>query len=106
MSWFWTLCAVLSSLAAAFAFRLTLNWNRIGRTTAWLIPSLVVALTPCLVPDTELPKRFIAALVAVALLVKLYDLFSQPMLAQRLTLTSYASYLVNWGWLVLRNPPA
>jgi hypothetical protein len=105
MSWFWTLCAIISSFAIAFVFRLALDWNRTGRTTAWLISSLVVALSPWLVPATALPNRFIAALVSVALLVKLYDLYSQPILAQGLSLTSYASYLVNWGWLVLRKPP-
>lgn len=105
MPWFWTLCAILSSIVAAVAFRVALDWNRIGRTTAWLISSVIVALTPCVVSDTARPKRFIAALISVALLVKLYDLFSQPKLAQRLTLTSYASYLANWGWLVLRKPP-
>jgi hypothetical protein len=106
MSWFWTLCAILTSFAAALAFRRALDWNRIGRTTAWLVSSLVTALAPWLVPDSALSRRFVPALVSVAVLVKLYDLFRQPALAQRLTLTSYVSYLANWFWLVLRRPPA
>ena len=105
MPWFWTLFAILTSFAAALIFRLALDLNRFGRSTAWLVSSLVVAFAPWLVPETDLPRRFVAALVSVAVLVKLYDLYRQPKLAQRLTLTSYASYLANWGWLVLRKPP-
>ncbi len=105
MPWFWTLFAILTSFAAALIFRLALDLNRFGRTTSWLVSSLVVAFAPWLVPETALPHRFVAALVSVAVVVKLYDLFRQPMLAQRLTLTSYVSFLVNWGWLVLRKPP-
>ena len=97
--------AILTSFAAALIFRFALDSNRIGRTTSWLVSSLVVASRSLFVPETALPHRFVAALVSVAVVVKLYDLFRQPKLAQRLTLTSYVSYLANWGWLVLRKPP-
>jgi hypothetical protein len=48
----------------------------------------------------------VAALFAVAILVKLYDLFRHPELAQRLPLSSYIAYLANWFWLVLPKEPA
>jgi hypothetical protein len=64
-----------------------------------------VALSPCLIPTTANPLRFVASLIAVTLLVKLYDTYKEPELAQRLMPRSYVAYLANGFWLVLRREP-
>ncbi len=72
---------------------------------AWSASSVVVALSPCLVPTTSKPLRFVASLVAIALLAKLYDVAREPRLARSLGLRSYLAYLPNGFWLVLRREP-
>ncbi len=48
----------------------------------------------------------VASLIAITLLVKLYDLFMEPQLARSLSLRSYLAYLINGFWLVLRRKPS
>jgi hypothetical protein len=105
MEWLRTLAAITAAYAVAFAFHAALRWNRFARTLAWLIASLVVALSPCLVPLSAPPLRFAAAIFAVATLVKLYDLQWTPAYAQDMTWPTYALYLFNWLWLVRRRTP-
>ena len=75
------------------------------RTPIWLASSVVVALSPCLIPLTAKPLRFAASLIAITLIVKLYDAFREPELAQRLNLWSYLANLPNGYWLVLHREP-
>jgi hypothetical protein len=105
MALVWTLCAILLSWLAALAFRIALNWSDNGRAIGWSFCSLSIGLAPCFVPLTCLPCRLAAAMVAIALLVKLYDLFRNPLLAKHLSTASYSLYLANWFWLVLKRIP-
>lgn len=103
----WTALAIGLCFTAALAFRKALQWSRWSLALAWLAATIVTAWAPCLVPLAAKPARFLVALVAVAMLTKLYDLFRQHSLSQALTLPEYATYLTNWFWLVLRrSPPA
>jgi hypothetical protein len=65
----------------------------------------VVALSPCLIPPTSNPLRFIATLVSIAFLPKLYDVHHASRLFQEMSLRSYLAYLPNGFWLVLRREP-
>jgi hypothetical protein len=105
MAWLWMLAAVGASLAIGLAFRSTLGFGSRSRAAAWALASLATAMTPCLVPLGAQPQRLIAALVATALMVKLYDVFVQAKLARQMTLVAYAVYLVNWFQLVLAKKP-
>lgn len=92
-------------LGAALAFYLVLRLHGRSRTQGWLACSVVVGVSPCLVPPEASPLRFLASLVAITLLVKLYDLHRQADLARRLSLWVYLAYLSNVFWLVRRRTP-
>ncbi len=60
-------------LAAVIGFRFIARKGRIGRV-ALIITSLAILLSPCLIPAGRPLPRFLAAVVAVAVAVKLFDL--------------------------------
>lgn len=97
--------AVGICFAAGLAFRPALQWSPWPRMLMWLVLSAITALMPCIVPLTAKSIRLLVALVAIALLTKLYDLLRQASLARALTLSAYVSYLTNWFWLVLSKAP-
>jgi MBOAT, membrane-bound O-acyltransferase family len=105
MTWYFAPLAPAVALAAALAFYPARRPGCQIRTSVWLASSVVVALSPCLIPLTAKPLRFVASLLAITLLVKLYDVFREPGLAERLDLQSYLAYLPNGYWLVLRREP-
>ena len=94
------------ALAAALAFYPARRLGGRGRTWAWLACSTVAALSPCLVPLSAKPVRFVASLTAITMLVKLYDVYRQCRLAQHMSLQSYLAYLPNGFWLVLGKEPS
>ena len=91
------------AMASAIAFVAALAYypGR-SRTTFWLICFTIVAFTPCLITPTAKPLRFLAALIAIDLLVKLYDV----RLNLRISLWQYFVYLSNIFWLVHRRKPS
>lgn len=104
--WFRMALAVGFAYAAALAFYPALRLNRGGRTLSWLLLSSAIALSPCVIPLTARPLRLLASLVAITLLVKLFDAFQAFRLALRLGFLPYAVYLPNGFWLVLRREPS
>jgi hypothetical protein len=94
------------AFAAALSFYPVRRTGARTRTLTWLASFTAVAVSPCLVPLNSKPLRFVASLVAIALLVKLYDMYREPQLAQRMSLRSYFPYLGNGFWLVLRKQPS
>ncbi len=106
LDWCFIALTTAVALAAALAFYPARRLGARSRTPAWLAASAVVALSPSLIPLTSTPLRFVASLIAVALLVKLYDLHMEPRLSLRLSLQSYVAYLANPLWLVLRKEPS
>lgn len=93
------------AFAAALAFYPALRLGPPGRAAAWLAASGVVAASPALIPTTVAVPRLAASLVAIALLVKLYDVHRDARLARGVGLRPYLAYLANWFWLVLRREP-
>lgn len=75
------------------------------RTLLWLASMCLVAVSPSLVPLARAPLRLGASLIAIAVLVKLYDMHREPELAGGLSFWSYVAYLPNGFWLVLRKEP-
>jgi MBOAT, membrane-bound O-acyltransferase family len=103
MTWYFAPLAPAVAIAAALAFYPVRRPGGRIRTLVWLASSIVVALSPCLVPLFAQPLRFVASLLAVTFVVKLYDVFREPELAERLDLCSYLAYLPNGYGLVLRR---
>lgn len=106
MNWCFIALALAVAFAAALAFYPARRLGGRSRTPAWLVSSAVVALSPCLVPLTATPLRLVASLIAIGLLVKLYDVHMEPRLVLRMSLRSYLIYLANFFWLVLRREPS
>jgi hypothetical protein len=102
---FRTAAAIWISLGGALAFYPALGATRRVRLTAFLLCSSVTAICPAIIPLTERPLRFAAALVSVVGLVKLYDLNSCAGRAGQPDFESYAEYLPNVFWLVRRKAP-
>ncbi len=101
-----TLLAVVVAYVAALAFFPAAYLPGPFRALAWLLCSIVVALSPCLVPLGSSVWRCVSTLVAIGLLTKLYDLFRSGDLALRRGIWFYLAWLANFFWLVLRrNPP-
>jgi hypothetical protein len=101
-------------IAAAFAlvavtlYFFTLGWASRVRRIAWFGCTLIVALSPALVELDDLDdaiQRAAAALLAVALIVKLYDVLHAPRCFHRSGFRFYVWYLANWLWLVVRRRP-
>src|SRR4051812_7281234 len=96
-------------LAAAAAFFPALSLGRRARVAALACTGLAIAASPVLVPVRHPVARFFLSLVAVSLLVKLYDLHVGATVApkgRRPGWVPYWAFLVNWFWLVWRKPPA
>jgi D-alanyl-lipoteichoic acid acyltransferase DltB (MBOAT superfamily) len=105
MNWYFVALAPGVAFAAALAFYPVRRPGTRSRTLIWLASSAIVAFSPCLIPSTSKPLRFAASLIAITLLVKLYDMYRERRLAQCMSLWSYLAYLANWFWLVLRREP-
>jgi hypothetical protein len=106
MNWYFIALALAVASAAALAYYPARRLGGRSRTLAWLASSAVVALSPCLMPLTSNPLRFGGSLIAVTLLVKLYDVYMESWLAQGMSLRTYLAYLPNGFWLVLRRVPS
>src|SRR4051812_41377655 len=91
--------SLLVALGAALAFYPARRLGSRRRTLAWLAASVVVALSPCLIPPASNPLRFIATLVAIAFLTKLYDVHHASRHFQEMSLRSYLAYLPNGFWV-------
>lgn len=98
--------AIALALLAAAALRLVFRRGELLRAAAWLAGSAMIAITPCIVPLDARPARLGLAMFAIALLVKVYDLFAHASRAKEMSTREYASYLLNWFWLVLDRPPS
>lgn len=97
--------AVIVAHVAALAFFPALCLRGAYRTSAWLLCSAIVALSPCLAPLQSLPWRFVSTLVAIGLLAKLYDLFRSGDQAFRQGLCFYFMWLPNSFWLLIQRIP-
>jgi hypothetical protein len=100
-----TAIAILLTFSSGLLFRFALAWPAWARAVAWLSASTVVTLTPCMIPLASPRHRLVASLVAIMVLVKLYDAFRRPLAARELPLREYAIYLLNGFWLVVRQRP-
>lgn len=97
--------ASLFAVLAALAFFVAFGLPRAACRTVQVLCGGMIFFSPCLVPvDMPLP-RFVAALVAVTLLVKAYDVAQASKREVRIDLASYVAYLTNGYWLVLLRPP-
>jgi hypothetical protein len=105
MPWNRLALAAALALTAAFAFYPVLRLGPRSRALAWLVCSTIVGLSPCLVPLTATPLRLLASLLAITLLIKLYDLYREAQLAVDLSLVTYLALLPNPFRLVLRKEP-
>jgi hypothetical protein len=105
MHWFWFWCVFVIANTSALAFYFSLLRDRPWPMIAWLLCSGVIVLSPCGIPLGARPLRFLACVVAVTLLWKVYDAFRQPILATKLGVSRWMVYLPNWFWFVLRRLP-
>src|SRR5260221_14639525 len=93
--------AIFVTHLAALAFYPALRLRGLFRALAWGACTTVVALSPCLVPLGSTGLRQVASMVAIALLVKLYDAYQSGDLARQRGVLFYAAWLPNPCWLVL-----
>jgi hypothetical protein len=105
MPWDRLALAVVVAFVAALAFYPALRLPHRSRAIIWLGCSTIVGLSPCLISLNATPLRFLASLLAITLLVKLYDVHREVRLGLHLSLWSYLAYLPNGFWLVLRRKP-
>jgi len=96
---------IIVAHVAAISYFAVLPLPSVARSLAWLVCSVTIALSPCLIPVTSSVPRMAAALVAIALLAKLYDVFRTADLHRQRGLRSYLAWLPNWFWLVARKAP-
>lgn len=106
MPWTWLAAAVLANVAVVLGMRLLDRVQGQLRSEAWLTLGLLTAAIPAIVPLSHPPLRFVASLVTITVLVKMYDLSRTPDFRTRLSFRGYLAYCVNGFWLVLRQPPA
>ncbi len=98
---FWLAIAIASALAASVATWVVLGWPR-ERRGPWVIAGLLaVAAAPLWVPGSDPAFRVPAALVSIAMLLKLYDLHVGGRL--RPPLRQFVPYLFNVFLLVYRR---
>lgn len=97
--------AIVVACVAALAFYPALRLRGPVRTLAWAACTAVVAVSPCLIPMSSPGLRQVASMVAISLLVKLYDSFNSGDLARERGFLHYAAWLPNPCWLVLRRVP-
>src|SRR4030095_12342010 len=87
----------------ALSFYPTLTWSRARRLPITVLAIVLIALTPLVIPATARFPRFFAAVIAIALMVKIYDLHRTCGPALRPTFAAYAAYLPNWLSVVWRK---
>lgn len=101
-------------IAAAFAwsaaavFYFALDWRIRSRALAYCLCSAIVAVSPALIElddQDDSIQRLIASLLAISLLVKLYDAFRAPERFRAFGFLFYVGHLANWFWLVVRREP-
>jgi hypothetical protein len=105
MNWYSVALAPAVAFGAALGFYPFRRPQSRCRTIAWIASSAVAALSPCLIALDSKPLRFVASLIAITVLVKLYDVYREPRLAQRRSVHFYLANLLNGYWLVLRDEP-
>jgi hypothetical protein len=102
--------AFAAAFTSAAVFFPALAWTRRARAVAFVALATPVLLTPLLVPADRRLLRYLAAVLATVLAVKLYDLQAHG--APRTTLRAYLTLLANPFGLILRKldvkrrPPA
>jgi hypothetical protein len=102
--------ALTAAFAAATCFFPALGWGRRARALAFVALAPLVLLTPLLLPADRRLLRYLAAVLATVLAVKLYDLQAHG--APGPTLRAYLTLLANPFGLILRKldvkrrPPA
>jgi hypothetical protein len=97
------IAAIAIGYAAALAFFPALALERWKRVTALLIVYVPVALAPLVVPPNARFIRFLATVISVALLVKLYDLEVGARRGLRPDFRTFAAFLPNIFSYVLRK---
>jgi hypothetical protein len=76
------------------------------RIAGWLTSCGAVASAPALIPLHSQPGRFLATLLAILFLTKLYDALRTPNLCRELSFLTFWRYATNGFWLVWhRRPP-
>jgi hypothetical protein len=95
--------AVAVQFFVSLSFYPTLAWTRARRRPLALLAIALIALTPLSIPATARFPRFLSAVIAIALMVKLYDLHRTCGPSLRPTLGAYVAYLPNWLSVVWRK---
>jgi hypothetical protein len=105
MTWLWFAFAFAIANAAAVIFYLALRIRRYARMCAWLACSGVIAISPLWVPIEARALRFLQCVVAVCLVLKLYDAHCDTASASDMGMGRWAAHLPNWFWFMLRRVP-
>ncbi len=96
---------ILIALVSAISFFPALRLPGVARTLAWLVCSTVVALSPGLILVTSSLQRWLSALLAVTLLVKVYNAFRTADYFRQRGFWYHITWLLNVFWLVVRKVP-
>ena len=95
--------ALTTSYLAALLFFPALRLKRPKRTTVFVTLAVIIALSPLWVPLNTPSVRFLVALNATALLVKLYDLHVAADRSLSPGFLSFVAFLPNWFSVVWRR---
>jgi hypothetical protein len=105
MPWVWLAAAILANAAVVLVVRPLDRLRGWSRLFAWLMLGGLTSLVPAFVPMSDKPLRFVASLVTITTLVKLYDVYRTPGFRSELSLSSHLAYFTNGFWHVLKRPP-
>ncbi|HZN64890.1 MAG TPA: MBOAT family O-acyltransferase [Tepidisphaeraceae bacterium] len=97
--------AVAWAFAAGCAFFPALRLPQRARASLLAICVAAAVAAPLAIPPSATGLRFLAAVLAVAVVWKLYDLHRSPACGIRMGFAAYVAYLPNWFWFVCRRPP-
>jgi hypothetical protein len=98
--------AIGLEFTAAVAFSLMIRRNKSDRILILFAALLVIGLAPCLIPVRRHLVRGLDAMLAVGLMVKLYDAHRFTLRGSPIAFREFLAYLGNDMWLVLARTPA
>lgn len=99
----WSLSAIAIAYIAAASFYPALALGRRGRIAAFCVLGTAVALAPLVIPPEHRLTRFVVAVFAGILVMKIWDLHVGALREDRMPFRDFLAFLVNLPFLVLRR---
>src|SRR5436305_5153262 len=99
------LLAVLIQLATAIGFYFIIKGPALRRLPLYLIAFAVISLAPLLVPGPRRIVRWLDTVLAITLMVKMYDVVHESLRGRRPGFFKFLTNLINGLWVVRGHKP-